>query len=226
MGFTALAWACSEAHSGVVRQLIEAGADIGIPSSLVRMPPLIAAASNGHLEVVELLIKSGVDIHAQTDVDENALTIARQRRQHEVVKLLMENGARELTPKPTQPIDLKAIHADANLSAAKSALYAFVEAWSAWERSVAKDPDRFNNRALVDLNAENIGRFCTPRKRAYVAGLPSFSPNITYAEVNDSTLINCEPVGSSRVHLDFKGRHIVSTICHRQEEIRLVAGRH
>jgi hypothetical protein len=59
---------------------------------------------------------------------------------------------------------------------------------------------------LKAVHASNLAKYCTPKKRVYVDGGFFFSPDLTYGDVNDSTLIDVELVSPTRVHLDFKCR--------------------
>jgi ankyrin repeat protein len=76
----------------VVRQLLEAGADIEAVN-MHGASPLRTAAHNGHGKVVRQLLEAGADIEAVNTHRSNALTLAAQLGHVEVVRLLLEAGA-------------------------------------------------------------------------------------------------------------------------------------
>ena len=98
-GFTPLHDAALNGKSEIVRLLIEHGADVNAMSKY--NTPLLIAATYGHIAVAELLIKSKADVNAKDSSGRTALTLAIQppgnydRGGRELVKLLLDNGARE-----------------------------------------------------------------------------------------------------------------------------------
>ena len=122
-GWTPLHWAIVADDWDLVRELIEAGADISLGSqqnaleiaklmnsetklievfidakgvdAIVRdgRTVLIYAAWNGSTEVVKTLIEIGANINIQNDNGDTALRLAARRGLTEIVKILVENGA-------------------------------------------------------------------------------------------------------------------------------------
>jgi hypothetical protein len=75
--FTVIMFAASQGHVCVLKQLIEAGANINIishPSNIEYDTPLTAAIKNGRFEVIDLLLESGAIIDI-TDDNEKMLVI-------------------------------------------------------------------------------------------------------------------------------------------------------
>ncbi|XP_062600187.1 ankyrin repeat and KH domain-containing protein mask-like isoform X3 [Saccostrea cucullata] len=87
---TPLTAACKGGHMSVVKELIEAGADINLPG--YHDTPLTAACHGGHMSLVKELIEAGADINQQGRYD-TPLTAACGRGHMSVVKELIEAGA-------------------------------------------------------------------------------------------------------------------------------------
>jgi hypothetical protein len=87
------------------------------------------------------LIESGADLHAKTDADENALTMAQQRRHKAIIEILKSNGSGEPVPKARKPVNWHALQNQPELANAKSLIYEFVKAWSDWETQMARKSD-------------------------------------------------------------------------------------
>jgi hypothetical protein len=95
-GITALMLACREGHKGVVVDLIEAGADASMVSGNGWSALLFAAAAGRRDTSAILLQRGSVDIN-QTDKRSggiSALTVASRSGQTNVVRLLLELGAK------------------------------------------------------------------------------------------------------------------------------------
>lgn len=88
-GFTALYVCCREGHSGCVRLLIEAGADIerGLYS------PLYVSAFMGHVECLQLLLYASAAVDAPTEEGFTPLIIACQEGRAACVSHLLTAGA-------------------------------------------------------------------------------------------------------------------------------------
>ncbi|MCM3773725.1 suppressor of fused domain protein [Priestia aryabhattai] len=89
-GGGALNEAASAGHIDIVRYLLSCGADMDVSDP--ERNPLFGAISNGHADIAGLLIESGIDTNvtysgeSMREID--ALTIAKEQGQKEIVKLL------------------------------------------------------------------------------------------------------------------------------------------
>lgn len=98
-GATPLMWAVPNLEK--VRRLIDRGANVNARSSaLGRTPLLIAAGSPGSIEVLTLLLAKGADLRVTDAGGLNALAVAMQSADVEVVRFLVERG---LDPRDEMP---------------------------------------------------------------------------------------------------------------------------
>ncbi|KAI8503856.1 Unconventional myosin-XVI [Branchiostoma belcheri] len=91
-GWTALHVASKNGQTGVVKLLIQHGADLTVRSKGDRTA-LHVASGNGQAGVVKLLIQHGADVEARDEGDRTALHVASRNGQAGVVKLLIQHGA-------------------------------------------------------------------------------------------------------------------------------------
>ncbi|KAI8514586.1 Unconventional myosin-XVI [Branchiostoma belcheri] len=91
-GRTALHWASLYGQTGVVKLLIQHGADVGARDEDGETA-LHWASVNGHTGVVKLLIQHGADVGARNKDGETALHRASGNGQTGVVELLVQHGA-------------------------------------------------------------------------------------------------------------------------------------
>lgn len=75
-----------------VRRLLELGADISMPDAH-GITPLMLAAENGYTEIVELLVSSHAQINAMAKDNSTAISRATKTANHEIMQLLLDNGA-------------------------------------------------------------------------------------------------------------------------------------
>ncbi len=76
----------------IIKELIEAGADVNARDSSL-IPPLMGAVYANDFEIIKILIIAGADVNAQDGQGRTALTWARLERKWEIVKMLIEAGA-------------------------------------------------------------------------------------------------------------------------------------
>lgn len=89
---TPLIWAASLGREGVVRMLLERGANIEAVNDL-GMTALLEAASNGHVAVVRILVEKGAGLEVRNSTGSSALVCAAEGGHEEVVRALVEAGA-------------------------------------------------------------------------------------------------------------------------------------
>lgn len=91
-GLTPLTWAAQTGKSASMKILIEAGADVNSVDALNGESVLMRAARSGKIESVEMLFASNVDTSTMTRKDANALHIAAEFSNAEIVQRLMDSG--------------------------------------------------------------------------------------------------------------------------------------
>jgi ankyrin repeat protein len=89
-GFTALAIAAVAGRPGLIKLLLERGADPS-PVSIDELEPLAYAALKGHDDVVKILLDGGAS--AASSGGSSGMGLAAQGGHEAVVKLLLEHGA-------------------------------------------------------------------------------------------------------------------------------------
>jgi len=90
---TAIQLAISEENPGIVKLLINSGADVNIGSTRLKFTPLQIAARKGDAELVNLLIDSGAVVNLPNHEGTSALHYAARSGKNETVELLIANGA-------------------------------------------------------------------------------------------------------------------------------------
>ncbi len=93
MGWTPLHTAIQNRRQALIEPLIAKGADINATNNRGQTP-LMAAIYIGQKDAVELLIAKGADVNVMAGGD-NALSLAKKRRNTEIVDLLVKHGAKE-----------------------------------------------------------------------------------------------------------------------------------
>ena len=94
--FSLIAIPPAQGHYEVVEFLLKKGAnpntDIPTNQTLIRMTPLLFAATNGHLGIAKLLIKYGADLNKRSPENVGILEIAIDEDNLEMVELLIKSG--------------------------------------------------------------------------------------------------------------------------------------
>ncbi|KAK3318730.1 heterokaryon incompatibility protein-domain-containing protein [Apodospora peruviana] len=89
----ALSWADWAGHEGIMRLLLNSGANINTEGDSGQTPLLLAVSSH-HESIVRLLLDRGADINKDDAVETTALIIAAEEAGHEaIVQLLLKEGA-------------------------------------------------------------------------------------------------------------------------------------
>ena len=91
-GITPIYLAANNAHVGVVRMLVDAGANINHIDENGRTP-LDEASRRNHFEVVHLLLKRGAFLDTRDRWGYSPLHRACQKGNHQIAKMLLEKGA-------------------------------------------------------------------------------------------------------------------------------------
>ncbi|KAF8214454.1 ankyrin repeat-containing domain protein [Mycena galopus ATCC 62051] len=86
-----IATAASGGHEGVVRLLINKGANVNTPAGQYGTA-LVSASYRGYENLVQLLIDNGADLDAQDGEYGTALMVALWSGRKKIVQLLLENG--------------------------------------------------------------------------------------------------------------------------------------
>ena len=92
-GYTPLAWACDYGDLNVVKQLLNAGADINTPGDQMGASALWAAASCCHTEIVQYLLEHGAEVNWQSETRGTPLYTSAAYLSPDIVRLLLQNGA-------------------------------------------------------------------------------------------------------------------------------------
>ncbi|KAK9883902.1 hypothetical protein WA026_004844 [Henosepilachna vigintioctopunctata] len=91
-GASALWCAACAGHLGVVKILVQAGADVN-HATKTNSTPLRAACFDGRLDIARYLIKHNADINIANKYNNTCLMIAAYKGHVDVVSFLLENGA-------------------------------------------------------------------------------------------------------------------------------------
>ena len=91
-GDTPLMWAVAQQHPGVVRVLIEYGADVKARTN-DGFTPFMFAAQQGDMDSLQALLNAGADVNAATPDGETALLIASASGHEALSIFLLDHGA-------------------------------------------------------------------------------------------------------------------------------------
>jgi ankyrin repeat protein len=64
-------------------------------ASEIQGTPLHIAVASGHRDIVELLVTRGADVNVKDRMGQTPLDMAKQKRQTEIIDLLLAHGAQE-----------------------------------------------------------------------------------------------------------------------------------
>ena len=78
---------------GIVRALVERGADVNVDGGVMRATPLHMAARRGFVEIARTLLDSGADLEARDRRGETPLQRAVNCRRHELAQFFVDRGA-------------------------------------------------------------------------------------------------------------------------------------
>ena len=92
-GVTPLWIASQKGHTGIVKLLLEAKADVNAARKTNGVTPLFMASQNGHTEVVKLLLAAKADVNAADQGGVTPLWIAVKKGRTEIVRLLLDAKA-------------------------------------------------------------------------------------------------------------------------------------
>ncbi|EAW17806.1 uncharacterized protein NFIA_077420 [Aspergillus fischeri NRRL 181] len=90
---TTLSWAVWNRHKGVVKVLLDRGADIESKDKINGQTPLLLAVRNRHEGAVKLLLDKGANIESNDIFGQTPLSWAAEKGHEEIVKLLLGRGA-------------------------------------------------------------------------------------------------------------------------------------
>jgi ankyrin repeat protein len=91
-GVALLHWATFLGYAGIIRFLVEKGADVNIKDRNGNTP-LHWAAANGQVKIADLLIRHGADVNARDELNCTPLHYAAKHGHPEVARLLIEKGS-------------------------------------------------------------------------------------------------------------------------------------
>jgi uncharacterized protein len=93
-GFTPLGFAVFFSQPEIVKALLDAGADVNLPSrETMKVTPLASAAAAKQTEIARTLIANGANVNARAASGHIPLHEASANGNVELVKLLIDNGA-------------------------------------------------------------------------------------------------------------------------------------
>jgi len=97
-GVSALCLAARSAHLGVLKLLIDGGADVNLRSKDRDNSPLMDASAEGLTDIVGELIHRGADLSGLSRNGQNALVLAIGKGAQDIAALLIEAGADPFVP--------------------------------------------------------------------------------------------------------------------------------
>ncbi|MDX1569566.1 MAG: ankyrin repeat domain-containing protein, partial [Xanthomonadales bacterium] len=119
-GNVPLHWAVRYRHPGLVEALLDRGAPVD-PRNGSTATPLMMAVTDGRTGVVRVLVKHGADPKANNEKGNSAMSIALERQDKTLTKLLMSSKPpqREPEPRESDPAALVDAAAEGNLGRVK-----------------------------------------------------------------------------------------------------------
>ena len=92
-GYTALSWACCNGRFGIVKQLVNNGADINCRSKK-NETPILLAIKNDYISIANFLLESrGIDVNVADESRQTCLYFAAMNNNEKLAISLIKNGA-------------------------------------------------------------------------------------------------------------------------------------
>jgi len=91
--YTALFLACQNAHYGVAKLLVDAGANVNIKDDTHECAPLHLASSNNHIAIMQLLLSNKAQVDLRDKRNFTPLLMAATEDYYDAVRLLVKFGA-------------------------------------------------------------------------------------------------------------------------------------
>lgn len=93
--------------------------------------------------------------------------------------------------------------------AATAQVLQFAKDWTDWETRMARSRKPFENKTLMTLHQTLITQHCTPKKRTYVDGLPTFGTPPTYDGVSSAQVFHTELAAPGKVFVDVRSTRML-----------------
>ena len=93
VGCTALHWATNKNRPGLVKHLLNKGADVNRQDRYNKSTALHYAAQDNNTEVARLLLDNGADINLKNDFNQTPLDVARKGSEVECLLLHLQQSA-------------------------------------------------------------------------------------------------------------------------------------